>query len=221
MSTGLPRLLTVLASGLGLVAAAWPATREAALRVRASEATAPCVRAAAEAYRPGPVDVCVKAACTDRADVLVSGAVEMTRFLEGGEAVDGSEVDVAGIPWVLSLLEESPLKIEGLGDLERADVEVWTLAGPAAYEARRVLRNLKLERVRETSDVSALRAAPVALVPLSLASSGRRLAVDVPPIVARAAVAAGSGRPRAARDFVRFLASEAGQRAFCSCAPRR
>ena len=62
-----------------------------------------------------------------------------------------------------------------------------------------------------------LREAAVALVPLSLAGAGERLAVDVPPIVVRAAVATEPARPADARALVAFLASEPGQKAFAAC----
>jgi ABC-type molybdate transport system substrate-binding protein len=201
--------------GAASLAAAGPA---AVLKVRATEAVAPCVAAAARSYElaSGERVVVETGRATDetRADVLASSAVEMTRALESGRAVAGSEEDVARIPWVLSVQEGNPLGVSGLADLERPGVEVTVFAGPAAYEARRALRG---RAVRETSDAKALRAAPVALVPLSLAGPGPRLPVEVPAIEARAAVATSAGRPEAALAFVRFLASERGQDAFASC----
>ena len=79
-------------------------------------------------------------------------------------------------------------------------------------------------RVRESTDRQTLRAASVALLPLSLAGSGERIAVpEVPALRATAAVAAGAAARERAEQFVRFLGSEAGQRAFAACggaAPR-
>lgn len=197
---------------------------EKALRVRASEAVAPCVAAAGRAYAaatgrlvsvetgslrdPGPAEVLVSA-----------NPVEMTRALEGGAAVEGSEVDVARIPWVLAVSPGNPLRLHGLADLGRPGLEVWILGGPAAYEARRALAAHPPERLQEATEAAALRSAAVALVPLSLAGGAERVAVDVPPLVAQAAVATRSARPEASRAFVRFLGEGAGQRAFAACAP--
>jgi ABC-type molybdate transport system substrate-binding protein len=206
-----------VAAALVVVApvAAGPAST---IEVRATEAVAPCVEAAARTYElASGVRVAVetgKASADGRADVLATTAIEMTRALESGRAVAGSEQDVARIPWVLSLQHGNPLGVHGLADLERPGLEVAVLAGPAAYEARRALRS---SAVRETSDARTLRAAPVALVPLSLAGSGVRLPVDVPALEARTAVLTSSDRPEAALAFVRFLASERGQDAFASC----
>jgi accessory colonization factor AcfC len=134
--------------------------------------------------------------------------------------VDGSEVDVARIPWVLAVPAGNPRNLRALGDIAQTSLDVWVLGGPAAYEARRALGSLAPERVKEATDATLLRAAAVALVPLSLAGSGERIPVDVPPLVARAAVAVRSTRTTAAQEFVRFLASEAGQRAFTACGSR-
>jgi hypothetical protein len=98
---------------------------------------------------------------------------------------------------------------------------VWVLGGVAGSTARRTLAELPPDRVRESEDPQALRGASVALVPLSLAGSGERLATDVPPLVARAAVAERAPHAEAAQAFVRYLASEPGQRAFAACAAPR
>lgn len=189
-----------------------------ALRVRASGAVVPCVEAAARAYPTVRVSVETGGFQElDRADAFVASAVEMTRALESGNAVMGTEVDVATIPWVLSVEPGNPLGMRGLADLARPGFKVSILAGLAAYEARRAIQGLPPDRVLETADPRALRGAPVALVPLSLAGDGERIAVEVPPIVARAAVTAGSTRSEASRAFVAFLGSETGQRAFAGC----
>ena len=88
--------------------------------------------------------------------------------------------------------------------------------GPVSYEARRALVAAAAGRVRE-SDASALRKAGIALVPLSLAGPGRRIAVDVPALVAAAAVGARAASPEAAKAFVAFLGGENGRRAFAEC----
>jgi ABC-type sulfate transport system substrate-binding protein len=151
------------------------------------------------------------------ADVFVGADVEVTRALESGAAAIKSEADVATIPWVLVVEPGNALGLRGTADLDRAGLEVWVLGGLAANEARRALAHLPPERLKESEDPRLLRSAGVALVPLSLAGSGERLAVDVPALVARAVVVEGSKRPEVARAFVSFLASAPGQRAFASC----
>jgi len=192
----------------------------ASLTVRASDAAAPCAAAAAEAYaRTTGRSVSVEAGVVTApapVDVTVAFDVEMTRVVEGGLAVDGSEKDVARVPWVLAVPAGNPAGIRGLDDIKRA-AEVWVLGGPAAHEARRAAAALAEGRLHESTDAATLRQANVALVPLSIAGRGERIAVDVRPLVAEAAVAAQSVRPDEARDFVAFLASEAGQKAFAAC----
>jgi accessory colonization factor AcfC len=187
------------------------------LRVRASVETAPCLAAAAAAY-DGAVGI-ETGALRDpaAADVLVGSGVELTRALEGGDAVVGSEEQLARIPWVLSVPAGNPLGIAGLADLERAGLEVAVLDGRAAHEAHRALARYPALRARPSHDGGALRRAPVALLPVSLAGAGQKVAVDVPAILVGAAVAARSGRPAEARAFVSFLASEKGRAAFGAC----
>jgi molybdate transport system substrate-binding protein len=153
------------------------------------------------------------------ADVLVAASgVEMTRAIEGGKAVDGSEVAVARIPWVLSVPRGNPEGLSALADLARPGLDAVILAGPAAYQARKAVAGVAPGRLRESSDVATLRSARVALVPLSLAGAGDHIPVDLPPLEARAAVATGTSRSEEAAAFVRFLGSEEGQRAFAGCA---
>jgi hypothetical protein len=149
------------------------------------------------------------------ADVLVGSGPEVTRVLESGLGRDDSDVAIAEVPWVLVLSDAAPA-VGSLEDAARAGLEVEVLAGPASYEARRALA-AKSSRVRESRDVAALRKAQVALVPLSLAGRGRRVAVDVPPLVAQAAVGATAAAPDAAQAFVAFLGSVDGRRAFAAC----
>ncbi len=214
MTLSCPRIAL---SGLLLVLAP-SAQAEDPLRVRATAEVAPCVTAASAGpggkvtlettglREPGPVDV------------LVGTSVEMTRALEGGQGVVNSDVDIAEIPWVLSVASGNPLRVRNLADVREKGVEVMVLAGPAAYEARRALAGGGTVRVRESTDRQTLRAASVALLPLSLAGSGERIAVpEVPALRATAAVAVGAAQPERAAQFVRFLGSEAGQRAFAAC----
>ena len=186
--------------------------------VRASEAAAPCVLAAARAYS-APASAAVETGDlrSGSADVLVGSSVEITRAVENGRAADGTETDVARIPWVLVVVAGNPLKIGGLADLVAKGADVVVLGGPAAYEARRALAAHPSERVHETTDARSLSEAAVALAPLSLAGGGERIAVDVPPILTRAVVTVDANRPDAARAFVRFLGSAAGQKVFAAC----
>ena len=189
-----------------------------ALRVRATEAMAPCLAAATRAFTGGSgsaPSVETGDLADPTADVLVGSAVEVTRALESGRAQNDSDVEVASVPWVLVLGEAAPA-LQSLKDVAAAGLEVEVPAGPASYEARRALAAAAAVRVRE-SDAKALRKAGIALVPLSLAGPGRRIAVDVPALVAQAAVGARAASPEAARAFVEFLGGENGRRAFAEC----
>ena len=197
------------------------AAGDGALRVRASSAVAPCVVAAAREFKLAAASV-TPGGFRDLADadVFVGADVEVTRALESGAALIRSEADVASIPWVLVVEPGNPLALRGTQDLARAGRDVWVLGGVAASGARRALDGVPPERLRESEDAGLLRAAVPALVPLSLAGDGERLAVDVPALFARAAVATGTRHPEAAAAFVSFLASEPGQRVFASCGSR-
>ena len=189
------------------------------LRVRASEAVAPCVEAAAAKWPAAGQRVSVERGplAAQGSDLFVGSAVEMTRAIESGAAREGSEVDLARIPWVLSVPAGNPDRLSGLADLERSGHEVAILGGPEAYEARRALNAvLRAERIREVGDRKGLEASGVTLVPLSLAR-GQTVAVDVPPLLARAALAEGSPHAVAAKTFLQFLGSDAGRAAFAAC----
>jgi extracellular solute-binding protein len=198
--------------------AAGVATPSGPLRVRASSVIAPCVQAAVHAW-PAADGVEVEtaaASATGPADVIVASSVELTRALESGAAEIGSEVDVARVPWVVQVRPGGPASVRRAADVAASGAEVAIPDSPAAYEARRWATEKGGGRVRAAQG-RALREAPLALVPLSLAGEGERLAVDVPPIVARAAVAAQPARPADARALVAWLGSEPGQRAFSEC----
>jgi hypothetical protein len=188
------------------------------LRVRASFVVAPCVEAAVAAW-PGPhAAVQVETAGPSSpgpADVLVASSVELTRALEGGTADEGTDVDVARVPWVMQVRSAGG-KVHGAADLATADIEVTVPDSPAAYEARRWAAAAGGGRVREAG-ARELREAAVAVIPLSLAGTGERIAVDVPPLVVRAALALRPERPADARAFLAFLSSEPGQKAFAAC----
>lgn len=208
-----------LAAGAWLRAGA-PEPSAQALRVEAGEAVAPCVRAAAEVFarRGAGVDVSVgRLVGARQADVLVASSVEITRAIEAGRAEEGSDVDVASIPWILALEPGGPGDVRRLEDLGRTGAEVLLLGGAAAYEARRALAAFPEIEVHETTDVASLRGASAAILPLSLAAGTHHAALDIPPVTARAVVMRQPRDPAAAATFVGFLASEEGQRAFAAC----
>jgi hypothetical protein len=215
------RLLPLVVASILLIAPRSPVrAAEDFVRVRSSSVSAPCVEAVGRVWeaRGGRA---VKVETGDlrapgRWDVLVGSGVELTRALEGGDADLSSDVDVARIPWVLHL--PSGGEVRALSDVVHSDVEIVMPAGPAAYEARRALAEEGAAHVVETSDPARLRAAPVALVPVSLAGAGRQIEVDVPPIRVGAAVGSRAPHVEDAAAFVRFLGSEPGQQVFAACA---
>jgi ABC-type molybdate transport system substrate-binding protein len=224
------RIVTAVLVSLSAISAAvgarsGPASGAAPLLVRATAVVAPCVAAAGEAYAASSGRrIAVETGAlrpAGAADAVVGTDVEMTRALESGEAVDESEAEIARIPWVLAVAASSPVKITGLEDVERSGLDVAVLDGAEALEARKALAKLPTSRVRATSDAAALRAAPLALVPLSLAGPGARVKTDVRPLVASAAVVSRAARRTEAAAFVRFLASDAGQSAFATCGAAR
>jgi hypothetical protein len=190
------------------------------VRVRASQAVAPCVEAAAPKWSSAGWRLSVERGALGAApglDLYVGSAVEMTRAVESGAASEGSEVDLARIPWVLSVPAGNPDRLSGLTDLERTRQEVAILAGPEAYEARRALKAaLRAERIHEVGDRKGLEASGVTLVPLSLAR-GQTVNVDIPPLIARAALAKGAPQGAAAKSFLQFLGSDEGRAAFSAC----
>lgn len=211
-------LLILLAPGL-VVHARRAAAQDASLRVRASAEASPCVRAASEAWRGGAGVEVEAGGLRDPGpwDVLVGSSVELTRALEGGDADEKSDVEIAEIPWVLQVTGGE--RVHSLADLARPGVDTVILGGPAAYEVRRALAEKGISRVVETTDAGRLRSAPVALLPLSLAGPGGGTRVDVPPIRVGAAVGARARHAARAAVFVQFLGSERGQQAFAACAP--
>lgn len=214
----MPSLLVLLALSATTAAPAGGVHRgDPVVRVRATAAVSPCVLAAARAYEKKAGRVVVETgslADAALADVLVGASAEVTRALEGGSAAADSDAEVARVKWLLVVPEGNPNQIHGLADAERAAVEVWIAGGPAAHEARRAAEKLAPARVREVPDGGVPRGAAAVLAPACLAGPGERLAVDVPDLVVEAAVSASTSRPEAARDFVAFLASPAGRRAF-------
>jgi ABC-type sulfate transport system substrate-binding protein len=213
-----PRFLALLFAGVACLGGSFAAGSDA-LRVRSAAVAAPCVEAVGAAWeaREGRGVVVQSGSLRDGGDwdVLVGSSVEINRSLEGGDAVIDSDVDVARIPWVLRLAGGG--QVRALSDVVRSGVEIVVPAGPAAYEARRVLAEAGTARVVETDDRARLRSAPVALVPVSLAGPGRQVEVDVRPISVIAALGIRARSTLDARAFVQFLGSEAGQDVFAAC----
>ena len=219
----MPRLLAhVVASVLAFALPTALLAADGSLRVRSSAVCASCVETVARAWEArGGRSVSVETGgLRDPGawDVLVGSGVELTRALEGGDADLDSDVDIARIPWVLHL--PSGGDVRALSDVTRSDVEIVMPAGPAGYEARRALAEEGVSRVVETTDTARLRAAPVALIPVSLAGGGRQVEVDVPPIPVGAAVGVRARHVEDATAFVRYLGSEGGQQVFATCSPQ-
>jgi hypothetical protein len=208
--------MTRVVSWFVLALAGVGAVSAADLSVRATEVVAPCVRAAAGAYQTSSGQaVSVEAGAVRHAsgaDVMVGADVEMTRALEGGDAVIGTEKPLSRIPWVIA---SAGLNITAVSHIARG-AQVTIFGGPAAYEARRAL-SARSVQLRETTDLAVLRKASVAVAPLSIAGPGDHTLADIPRIPVSAAVAEGARHPEAAAAFVSFLASPAGQAAFATC----
>jgi len=203
--------------GLGVAPGEGARPPRGPVAVRATEVVAPCVRAAVAAF-PGVTDgrVAVEVGpLVPGADVLVGSAVEVTRALEAGTAAVGTDVVLARIPWALYLAPGIPVP-RSAAELARSDAEVFVLGGDAAHEARRHLQAIAPGRVRDARSEDVAGALVVA-GPLSLARPGERIALDVPPMEAQAAIGAPGPGSAAARDLLSFLTSGRGLSAFAAC----
>jgi hypothetical protein len=211
--------LTATLAALSLAAAA-----PRALVVRISPGAAPCIEAAArdgDPSRPRLVLNVGRLEDQDDADLFVGSAPAVTRAIESGAALDADETDLARIPWVLSVAPGTLPELRALDDLRLLEVVVGMPAGPEFVEGRRALATLPEERVQEVEDPRALRTSLVALTPLSLAPTGRRIAVEgVAPLIVRGAVGTRARDVAAARGVLRFLA-EATARAPGVCGAAR
>jgi hypothetical protein len=187
------------------------------VRVRASAAFAACLAPALDSVaRSVGVPVVLVTADPDPpqdADLVVGDDVEMTRLLESGTAEVASAVDLGQVPWVMVVPEGAP----GGSVSAFATEPVAVLGGRAGREARASLGTLGAGRLAVTSDAGELRRARYALVPRSLAGTGERRASEVRPLVATAALIAGSPRRASAARLLARLASAAGRRALGAC----
>jgi hypothetical protein len=187
------------------------------VRVRASAAFAACLAPALDSVaRAAGVPVVLVTADPDPpqdADLVIGDDLEMTRLLESGTAEVASAVDLGQIPWVTVVPEGAP----GGSVSAFATEPVAVLGGRAGREARASLGTLAAARLAVTSDAGELRRARYALVPRSLAGTGERRASAVRPLVATAALIAGSPRRAAAARLLARLAGTEGRHALGAC----
>lgn len=186
---------------------------EPAVRVRADDVASGCLVSALKADAGRGT---LTAAAAEAADVLVATAAEVTRAVESGAAVEGSEVAIARIPFVLVVPAGNPLGLRGLEDVARAGGELAVSDLPAAHEARRAADSAAPGRVKALGTTK-LRVATLALVPLSLAGAGDQLATELRPLEIRGVVLATARDPQAARELLRRLAAAPAQDAFAAC----
>jgi hypothetical protein len=204
-------LWVALLSAGGDDSRAAPSAREA-VRVRASEAFAPCLRPALDAFSresgvPTVLDVREPDPPGD-ADVVVGDDVELTRVLEGGSADLGSSFDLGYLPWVFVVPKGAPVEVSAAV----ADAGwLYVLGGRVGREARAALGSRLPEgRVRVSRDPQELRGASYALVPRSLAGSGEQRPAGVRPLVAVAAAVSGTPHAAEAARLLAFLKSARG-----------
>ncbi|HVO11719.1 MAG TPA: hypothetical protein VMX54_13330 [Vicinamibacteria bacterium] len=182
------------------------------LKVRASEAFAPVLRPALEAFTresgiPTALDVREPDPPGD-ADVVVGDDSELTRVLEGGAADLGTSVDLGYLPWVLVVPAGSP------ADLHAAvagEERLCVLGGRLGRDARAALGGKLPARVQTSRDAAELRRARYALVPRSLAGPGEQRDAGLPPLVAVAAAVSEARDPAGARQLLAFLTGPHGR----------
>jgi hypothetical protein len=185
----------------------------AEVRVRASEAMAPCLGPTLDAFRRETrVQVALEVGVPDgTASLVVGDDSELTRLLEGGTADVRTAIDLGYVPWVAVFPPDSTAQsltaITGAG-------EVAVLGGPAGERAREALGGRPLDVTR---DPRVLRDAPYALVPRTLAGPGRKRPADVPPLVAVAAVVEGGPAEADARRLLAYLKTPRAQGLLGKC----
>lgn len=194
---------------LAFAALAAPASA-APLKVRASEAMAPCLAPALDAFtRETRLPVALEVGAPDASASLVVGDdSETRRLLEGGRADVRSAIDLGSVPWVAVTPDA-----DALSALSGAS-EVAVLGGPAGDHARESLGG---RAVQVTRDPAVLRSAPYALVPRTLAGPGRQTPSDVPALVAVAAVVNGAPAEADARRLLAYLGTARAQSLLGRC----
>lgn len=187
----------------------------AELRVRASEAMAPCLGPALDAFaRDARVPVSLEVGdpdVTGKASLVVGDDAELRRVLEGGDADARTAVDLGYVPWVSVFPLES--STQSFAALAAAD-EVAVLGGPAGERAR---QSLGARAQDVTRDAHLLQTARYALVPRTLAGPGRQSPADVPSLVAVAAVVERSPAEADARRLLAFLETPRAQSLLGRC----
>lgn len=187
------------------------------LRVRASEAFAPCLAPALDAFTRGSGVAAVldvkEPDPPGEADVVVGDDSELTRLLEAGVVDLNTSLDLGYLPWVYVVPKRSPTgsssPLPGAG-------RMYVLGGRLGREARESL-GLRAERLRVSRDRDELRQAEYALVPRSLAGPGEQRSAGLRPLVATAAAVTGARQAAAAHQLLAFLKDPAGRALLSSC----
>jgi hypothetical protein len=187
------------------------------LHLRTSEAFAPCLAPALQAFsRESGLSVVVDVGDLDPphgADIVIGDDSEMTRLLEGGVAELATSFDLGSVPWVLVVPAGSPAGALSTLAPERVAV----MGGRASRAARQALQAMPAERVRVSRDADELRQARYALVPRSLAGPGEQRPSGVRPLMAVTALITHAPHPSGARALVAFLRSDRARRLLASC----
>jgi hypothetical protein len=193
------------------------AGERASIHLRTSEAFAPCLAPALQAFaRESGLSVVVDVGDLDPprgADVVVGDDSEMTRLLEGGIADLETSFDLGSLPWVMVVPVGSPAG--ALSSL--APERVAVLGGRASGAAREALQGMPTERVRISRNPDELRQARYALVPRSLAGPGEQRPSGVHPLMAVTAVVSDAPHPSGAQALLAFLGSERARRLLTPC----
>ncbi|HEY2942812.1 MAG TPA: hypothetical protein VGN09_10310 [Vicinamibacteria bacterium] len=196
---------------------AHPRAGSGPVHLRTSEAFAPCLAPALQAFsRESGLSVVVDVGDLDPprgADVVIGDDSEMTRLLEGGLADLGTSFDLGSLPWVMVVPAGSPVASLSVLAPERVSV----MGGRASRAARESLHGMPAERVRVSRDADELRQARYALVPRSLAGPGEQRPSGVRPLMAVTAVIADAPHASGARALLAFLRSERARRLLASC----
>lgn len=153
-------------------------------------------------------------AATAGYDLVVGDDTELTRTLEGGDADPRTTVDLGSVPWVL-VTPEGESASAGTLSLAR-DERVLVMGGALGREAREKAA-LPAGRFQLSNDRDDLRRARYALVPVTLAGTGRRQPVDVRPLTAVAAEATAAPHAPEARRLLEFLRQPEAKALFATC----
>jgi hypothetical protein len=191
------------------------------LHVRASEAFAPCLRPALEAFsRETGLAAVLDTGAPDPpqgASLVVGDDSEMTRLLEGGRAEVRTAADLGDLPWVT--VAPAGAQVRSLASVTGAKVAV--LGGAAGRVARESLSGLAPGSLIVSRDPAELSSAAYALLPRSLAGPGDHARADVTPLVATAAVVVGTPQEAQARRLLAFLQGAKARGLLSACLDAR